>query len=83
MYNRLSDVSTHLTESPVRLLPEHLTKIVEEIIDNALKFSEAGTHISIASVTCDDDLILSITDEGRGLSEEKITYLGAYQQFKR
>jgi signal transduction histidine kinase len=83
MYNRLSDVSTHLTESPVRLLPEHLTKIIEEIIDNALKFSEAGTLIRVASITRDDLLIISITDEGRGLSEEEVAYLGAYQQFKR
>ncbi len=83
MYNRLSDITTELVESPVRLLPEHLTKIVEEVVDNALKFSEAGTHVRVTSTKNANRLIISISDEGRGLSEKEIAYLGAYQQFKR
>ena len=83
MYNRLSDVTTNLTESPIRLLPEHLTKIIEEVVDNAFKFSEAGTLVRITSTKSTNRLIISISDEGRGLSQEEIAYLGAYQQFKR
>ncbi|MGD0337720.1 MAG: hybrid sensor histidine kinase/response regulator [Bacteroidota bacterium] len=83
MYNRLSDITTELVESPIRLLPEHLTKIVEEIVDNALKFSESGTPIRVTSTKNANRLIISISDEGRGLSEKEIAYLGAYQQFKR
>jgi two-component system sensor histidine kinase/response regulator len=83
VYNRLSDISTNLVESPVQLLSEHLTKIVEEIVDNAFKFSEAGTLVRIASTKSTNRLIISISDKGRGLSKDEISYLGAYQQFKR
>ncbi len=83
MYNRLSDITTNLIESPIRLLPEHLTKIIEEVVDNAFKFSEAGTLVRITSTKSSNRLVISISDEGRGLSQEEIAYLGAYQQFKR
>lgn len=83
IYNRLSDISTDIVESPVRILPEHLTKIVEEIVDNAFKFSEPGTPVRMTSTRSNHRLVLSVSDEGRGISNEEIGSLGAYQQFKR
>jgi signal transduction histidine kinase len=62
---------------------DNLQKIVEELIDNACKFSEAGSPIEIKSVVEGEHYILTILDHGHGMSEEQIARIGAYAQFER
>ncbi len=61
----------------------YLTKIMEEIIDNALKFSETGTAVHISSKEVGSEVQIIIRDEGRGMSEEQINRISAFQQFDR
>ncbi|MDN3585691.1 HAMP domain-containing sensor histidine kinase [Pedobacter aquatilis] len=47
---------------------EKLYQIFEELINNAIKFSSAGNEITVWSAQSDDRLIISIKDNGTGIS---------------
>jgi signal transduction histidine kinase len=80
---RVDSISIEVKDSPVQISSEHLTKIIEEIINNALKFSEPGTKIHISSEEGDAEVLIIIRDEGRGMSQERISKVTAFQQFER
>lgn len=82
-YKRFADLELNLTGSMVLLGEAELEKVVEELVDNAFKFSGAGTKVSISSVMNNDRYILSIEDHGCGISHANISRIGAYMQFDR
>ncbi len=62
---------------------DYLRKVVEELVDNACKFSIPGTPVSISTAVEDDSFVLSVTNQGRGMTPEQIASVGAYMQFER
>ncbi len=81
--SRESDLNFNLQDAILRISRESLIKILEEILDNAFKFSRPGTEIAIASKNQGNQYHLTIGDRGRGMTTEQINNLGAYQQFDR
>ncbi|NEO61384.1 MAG: hybrid sensor histidine kinase/response regulator [Moorea sp. SIO4G2] len=81
--NRKDDLHLELQEVVVNIYQSKFTKIVEEIIDNALKFSEFGKPIKIQSYFQDNKLNILVIDQGRGMTPTQIAKLGAYMQFDR
>ena len=80
---RTLDLQLELLEAQVQIAEPKLRKIVEEIIDNATKFSESGTPIQGVTQITQDTYKLSVIDYGRGMTAEQIAGLGAYLQFER
>jgi two-component system sensor histidine kinase/response regulator len=80
---RKNDVVLELTDKAVAISEEYLTKIVDELTHNALKFSNPGTPIQVSMFPSDKELTLTISDHGRGLRTEHISKVGAYMQFDR
>ncbi len=82
---RTADLAMDLGDKPVAVSEEYLTKIVDELLHNAFKFSKAGTKVkaTLAATDSDPALTLTITDNGRGLETEHIRKVGAYMQFDR
>ena len=72
-----------MSNAAVQISSAHLTKIIEEITDNALKFSEPGTKVRVSSEDHDAEILIIINDEGRGMSREQIGRVTAFQQFER
>ena len=70
-------------ESSVQISSSYLTKILEEIIDNALKFSEPGTPVQLTSEERGSDLCITVRDMGRGMSEEQVKNISGFRQFER
>jgi len=62
---------------------DYLRKIVEELVDNAFKFSTSGTPVYVTGDIERDTYILSVSNQGRGMSSEQIALVGAYMQFER
>ncbi|MCC6802507.1 MAG: response regulator [Anaerolineae bacterium] len=62
---------------------DYLRKIVEELVDNAFKFSVAGKPVCVSASPEHDVYVLTVTDEGRGMTQEQISRVGAYMQFER
>src|SRR5208283_3685746 len=83
IHKRVDSIDIKVNESIVQISSTHLTKIIEEIIDNALKFSEPGTKVSISSGENDAEVQIVMRDEGRGMSQDQIGKVTAFQQFER
>ena len=81
--DRAGSMEIAVADSPVQISSLHLTKIVEEVISNALKFSKPGTKIGISSEENDNEVTIKIRDEGRGMSNEQIDKMTAFRQFER
>jgi two-component system sensor histidine kinase ChvG len=47
-----------------------LARVVDNIVDNAISFSPAGGLVEIGAVRIDDEVIVSVEDEGPGVPEE-------------
>ena len=81
--NREADLHLELSEAIVLISELRFKKIVEEIVDNAFKFSTAGTPVRLFSSFASKTFNLSVIDSGRGMTEAQISNLGAYMQFER
>lgn len=82
-FGRTADLELHLKAGRASVSPKYFGKIVEEVLDNAFKFSKAGSHVTITSDYADSRYSFSITDFGRGMTPEQISQIGAFVQFER
>jgi two-component system, sensor histidine kinase and response regulator len=83
-YQREPDLNLSLGETPALALHhDNLKKIVEELVDNAFKFSQPGTPVGLATDVADTQCTIRVSDRGRGLQPEHVTNIGAYVQFER
>jgi signal transduction histidine kinase len=80
---RPKDLVLELANVPMPISDEYLAKIVEELVQNALKFSSANTPVSVTLSDSDNNVNLTVSDQGRGFATEHITKVGAYMQFDR
>jgi signal transduction histidine kinase len=62
---------------------DYLRKMVEELTDNALKFSRSGTPVVVAAKQSGGFYEISVSNEGRGMTPEQVAHVGAYMQFER
>jgi signal transduction histidine kinase len=80
---RTDDLQLSLKEASVCISEEDLEKITEEIVDNAFKFSQKGSLVTVQNTLEDNKFILTVTNQGRGMNPEQISQIGAYIQFER
>jgi two-component system, sensor histidine kinase and response regulator len=80
---READLQLELHPCKVNISTSKIAKIVEELVDNAFKFSSKGSLVQVKSQVINSQLNLSFIDHGRGLTPAQIAELGAYQQFER
>ena len=81
--NRADDLLLDLADQPVPISEDYLGKIVDELVQNAFKFSDSGKRVSVTLSDSPNGVLFSVTDQGRGFSTEHITKVGAYMQFER
>lgn len=83
IYNRKFDVKFYLQDYNIKIYDKHFIKLLECVIDNAFKFSDKNTLIEIRTSKMNDNMLLTIKDNGIGMSSEQISQIGAYVQFDR
>lgn len=85
LMGRESDLILEATDTErLSIHEDYFKKIIEELVDNACKFSNPGTKIIVKAGVEEDDMYhLRITDYGRVMTQEQITQVGAYMQFER
>jgi hypothetical protein len=81
--NRKDDLVFDLQEVGVRLSKRYFLAILQELVDNALKFSQTGSKITIQSQVINGILEISVHDQGRGMTKQQIAKVGAFMQFER
>jgi len=84
-YHRLQDlVPTRLADQiAIEISTENFHKIIDELFDNAFKFSVKSTKVLLETWVENNYFYFSITDNGRGMSVEQISNIGALMQFER
>jgi len=81
--NRTDDLICEIDDEILAISEKDLQKVVEELVDNALKFSTPGSPIQIKGKTLDEQFSLAITNQGRGMDRDQISRIGAFVQFDR
>lgn len=82
-FGRLDDLEIQLVEGNVVINEIFLSKLLEELIDNCIKFSDTGDKISVTSWISDGIYNIIIYDEGIGLTDNQLKMIDAYIQFDR
>jgi signal transduction histidine kinase len=81
---RPQDLTLELAANlPMPISDEYLVKIVDELVQNAFKFSSANSPVRVTFSDSEKYVTLTVSDQGRGLSTEHIAKMGAYMQFER
>ncbi|MFA4986286.1 MAG: response regulator [Candidatus Brocadiia bacterium] len=83
LWERTEDIESSISDCRARVEEQHLFKVFEELLSNAVKFSEKGTHITVSAVKDGDYVIISTTNVGRGMTKEQIAQVRAMRQFQR
>lgn len=84
-YNRDNDVSINNSAGSLTLeiSSENFHIIVDQLIDNAFKFSDPGTPVTLDLFKNNDFMIIILQDRGRGMSKQQIDSIAALSQFER
>jgi signal transduction histidine kinase len=80
---RLGDLTLELADAPLAMAEEYFKKTVAELVQNACKFSEAGSAVRVGLKTKGEEIEFSVHDFGRGFSTEHVQRIDAYVQFER
>jgi two-component system sensor histidine kinase/response regulator len=84
-YNRKSDLHFYnkVTNIYAEISSESYHKIIDELCDNAFRFSDKGKQVWLNAWTDNGMLYMSVKDEGRGMSDEQLSGISALAQFDR
>ncbi len=80
---RSFDLQLDLQPGQVAMSESNLAKIVEELVDNACKFSPAGKPVVVRTLSDGAWTEINVSDQGRGMKPEHVANIGAYVQFER
>lgn len=81
--NRLNDLVLDLEDIDIAMNEKDFRSMINELIENACKFSKVGTPIKVKSWSENGALHISISDRGRGMTKEQINRVAAFIQFER
>ena len=84
-YNRTKDLVASIAKIELSLaIPqEYFEKVITEILDNAFKFSDAGSPIQFTAELTSEGYEITIIDNGRGFKTGAVRKIDAFQQFDR
>ena len=70
-------VVLHAQEKTVEMdfIPDYITKIVGNLISNAIKFTPFNGQVSISTKTKNNRFVLTVQDNGCGISTKDLPYI--------
>lgn len=80
---RTDDLQVTLGNAALSIPGDSLEKIVDELVDNACKFSAAGSPVQVRADVTLACYTLRVIDQGNGMQPEQIRNAGQYMQFER
>ncbi len=80
---RKGDFDVFLLPARIAILEEDFSFIVHQLLDNAVKFSTPNSRVSLNTVVDGDYYVVSVTDQGQGMSKDLIPSLGPFIQLNR
>lgn len=82
-YQREADLDLHCTEVALPLHQAYLLKLLDELTDNAFKFSRPGQRVEVHGELFGEGYRLTIRDFGIGFAPARLQELDALQQLDR
>ncbi|MBM3879283.1 MAG: hybrid sensor histidine kinase/response regulator [Verrucomicrobia bacterium] len=79
------ELDLHLDLAPLAaaMAPDHLSRVIAELVGNAFKFSLPGSSVQVSAHTHGAQTLIAVRDAGRGMKPEHVAAVGAYVQFER
>ncbi|MCE7947646.1 MAG: hybrid sensor histidine kinase/response regulator [Chloroflexi bacterium CFX4] len=82
-FGRRADLQLRLQSAPICISEENLERLIEEVVENAFKFSPEGSSVQIFGGEDQHGYRLSVNNSGRTLTAEQIARIGGFMQFDR
>lgn len=76
-YQRGADLVLDVQAAPLAIGEESLAKIVTELVDNALRYSQAGTNVQVTAAQAGDSYTLCVRDSGCGMNDKQMESIRA------
>ena len=80
---RLSDLTMDLPDVSLNIPPDYLKWLINELVENAFKFSQAQTPVIVQGELKNGLFHLAITDKGPGMTPAQIAKIDSFVQFER
>ena len=80
---RKKDLSINLDRCKIKISQYYFFCIVKELVENAHKFSEGGKRIIVEGSKGEKYYEMLVKDFGKGMTQEEIKNIGAFEQFDR
>ncbi len=81
--DRISDITLDLEESFTPLSQAYLAKVVEELVDNALKFSAPGSAVTVTNRKSRNETVVRVEDRGCGISKHLLNTFDHFVHFDK
>jgi signal transduction histidine kinase len=73
---RTADLDLQIDDAPAAVSADSLKKIIEELLDNAFRYSRPGSAVQVKTAVVADQIALSIIDQGCGMTPEQVAEAG-------
>jgi len=80
--NRQDDIMLNFEDANLQLPAEYFLTTIREIIENAMLYSPKRTSVRVLGGRDGDHYIVTVRDEGLGMTQDQISKIGAYQKFQ-
>ncbi|MDI1335387.1 MAG: response regulator [Lacunisphaera sp.] len=80
---RAADLHVAIQPAAVRISAGWVQPALNELVENAFKFSSAGTPVTITGGTVDGLYRLEVADQGPGMTADECEHIAAFRQFRR
>ncbi len=80
---RTQDLRASVDEATLHIPEDLLRTVLNELLDNAIKYSEPGQDIVVRGRKRGEQYELTVHDHGRGMPADRIQAIQAYMQFDR
>jgi signal transduction histidine kinase len=73
---RTADLDLQIEDAVASISSDSLKRILEELLDNAFRYSLPGSAVQLKCAAVGEQVVLSITDQGCGMSAEQAAQAG-------
>jgi signal transduction histidine kinase len=85
MQSMANEHHIHIVSEPTELMVwvdvDHILQVFTNLLSNAIKFSPAHTTVSLKATKRDQDILIQVQDQGRGIPADKLeTIFERFQQ---